>query len=198
MSPETRKSAPTLESLHTSRRSWIYGCLVLLYEVVWFVLLLGCLLFDYALVVFIADIISVTFSDMASLSIEHILPLWNTIAWGGIGGALGPLYSLYWHAVVERDLNRQCWMWYIVQPITGIILGGIVYLTIAAGFIAVQVLVAQAPTVSEIIQAMANPVIKAFHSMVAILAGFRQRFVYEMLTRALRGGSLNRGDKRQQ
>jgi hypothetical protein len=53
--------------------------------------------------------------------------------------------------------------WYIVQPITEIILGDIVYLT-----------------------------------MVAILAGFRQGFVYEMLTRALRDGLFNRGDKRQQ
>ncbi|MDH4137875.1 MAG: hypothetical protein OEW09_14330, partial [Anaerolineae bacterium] len=70
--------------------------------------------------------------------------------------------------------------WYIVQPVMGIILGGIVYLILAAGFVSVQALAAQGPTVTE---TMANPAVKAFHSVVACVAGFRQRFVYEMLDR---------------
>jgi predicted phage tail protein len=65
----------------------------------------------------------------------------------------------------------------------GIILGGIVYLIIASGFISIQVLTAQATDFSQAAQAMANPAIKAFHSVVACIAGFRQRFVYEMLDR---------------
>lgn len=166
-----------------SRWSLIYGYPVLLYEVVWFMLLLGSLLFDHSLAVFIAGLTKTTVSDLASLSMEHVFPLWNTMAWGGIGGVVGSLYSLYWHAAVEQDFDKQYLMWYIVQPIMGIILGGIVYLIIAAGFISVQVLAAQAPTVSEAAQAMSNPAVKAFHSVVACVAGFRQRFVYEMLDR---------------
>ncbi len=164
-----------------SRWSLIYGYPVLLFEVVCFVLLLGSLLFDHSLAVFIANITKTTFSDMASLSMEHIFPLWNTMAWGGIGGVVGSLYSLYWHAAVEQDFDKQYLMWYIVQPIMGVILGGIVYLIIAAGFISIQVLASQAPTFSEAAQAMANPALKAFHSVVACVSGFRQRFVYEML-----------------
>jgi hypothetical protein len=166
-----------------SRWSLIYGYPVLLYEVVWFVLLLGSLLFDHSLAVYIANVAGMTVSDLASLSMEQIFPLWNTMAWGGIGGVVGSLYSLYWHAAVEQDFDKQYLMWYIVQPIMGVILGGIVYLIIAAGFISIQVLAAQAPTYTEAAQAMANPAIKAFHSVVACVAGFRQRFVYEMLDR---------------
>ena len=167
----------------TSRWSLVYGYPVLLYEVVWFVLLLGSLLFDHALAVYIANVAGMTVSDLASLSMEQIFPLWNTMAWGGIGGVVGSLYSLYWHAAVEQDFDKQYVMWYIVQPIMGVILGGIVYLIIAAGFISIQVLAAQAPTFTDAAQAMANPAVKAFHSVVACVAGFRQRFVYEMLDR---------------
>jgi hypothetical protein len=162
---------------NTGRWSVIYGYPVLLYDLVWFLLLLGSLLFDYSLAVFIADITKTT---PISFSMENIFPLWNTMAWGGIGGVVGSLYSLYWHAAVEQDFDRQYLMWYIVQPIMGIILGGIVYLLLASGFMSVQVLASQAPTVTEV---MANPAIKAFHSVVACIAGFRQRFVYEMLDR---------------
>jgi hypothetical protein len=164
-----------------SRWSLIYGYPVLLYEVVWFLLLLGSLLFDHSLAAFIANVTGGVSSDLGSLSMEHIFPLWNTMAWGGIGGVVGSLYSLYWHAAVEQDFDRQYVMWYIVQPIMGVILGGIVYLIIASGFISIQVLAAQASTVSEAAQSMANPAVKAFHSAVAVVAGFRQRFVFELL-----------------
>jgi hypothetical protein len=168
-----------------SRWSLIYGYPVLLYQVVWFLLLLGSLLFDHSLAVFIANLTEVTFSDMASLSMEHIFPLWNTMAWGGIGGVVGSLYSLYWHAAVEQDFDKQYLMWYIVQPIMGVILGGIVYLIIGSGFMSVQVLAGQATDVSGAAQSMASPAIKAFHSVVACVAGFRQRFVYEMLDKVV-------------
>lgn len=167
------------------RWSLIYGYPVLLYQILWFLLLLGSLLFDHSLAVFIANLTKTTFTDMASLSMEHIFPLWNTMAWGGIGGVVGSLYSLYWHAAVEQDFDKQYLMWYIVQPIMGVILGGIVYLIIASGFISIQVLAGQATDFSEAAQTMANPAIKAFHSVVAVVAGFRQRFVYEMLDRVV-------------
>jgi hypothetical protein len=166
----------------SGRWSVVYGYPVLIYEVVCFLLLLGSLLFDHALAVFIANLTGITFSNLTvPLSMEHIFPYWNTMAWGGIGGVVGSLYSLYWHAAYEQDFDKQYLMWYIVQPIMGVILGGIVYLIIAAGFISIQVLAAQAPTFAEAAQAMANPAVKAFHSVVACVAGFRQRFVYEML-----------------
>jgi hypothetical protein len=169
----------------SGRWSVVYGYPVLIYEVVWFLLLLGSLLFDHSLAVFIANLTEVTFSDMASLSMEHIFPYWNTMAWGGIGGVVGSLYSLYWHAAYVKDFDRQYVMNYIVQPIMGIILGGIVYLLFAGGLTSIQVLAGQATGVSEAAQTMANPTIKAFHSVVAVVAGFRNRFVYEMLDRVV-------------
>jgi hypothetical protein len=169
----------------SGRWSVVYGYPVLIYEIVWFLLLLGSLVFDNSLATFIADVTGVTFSDMASLSMEHIFPYWNTMAWGGIGGVVGSLYSLYWHAAYVKDFDRQYVMNYIVQPIMGIILGGIVYLLFAGGLTSIQVLAGQATGVSEAAQTMANPTIKAFHSVVAVVAGFRNRFVYEMLDRVV-------------
>jgi len=172
-----------LERRKTSGRwSVIYGYPVLLYELVWLLLLLGSLLFDHSLAVYIANITGMNFSDLTvPLSMEHVFPLWNTMTWGGIGGVVGSLYSLYWHAAFVKDFDRQYVMNYIVQPVMGIILGGIMYLIIAAGFISVQVLTAQAPTVEQAAQAMATPAVRAFHSVVACIAGFRNRFVYELL-----------------
>jgi hypothetical protein len=173
-----------LEQRKTSGRwSVIYGYPVLLYEVAWFVLLLASLLFDHRLAEFIADITKTTFSDLTvPLSLEHIFPYWNTMAWGGIGGVVGALYSLYWHAAKVKDFDKQYVMWYIVQPIMGVILGGIVYLIIASGFMSVQVLAGQTTGLSgSAAQTMTSPAIKAFHSAVAVVSGFRQRFVYEML-----------------
>ncbi|MDH4138933.1 MAG: hypothetical protein OEW09_19785, partial [Anaerolineae bacterium] len=83
-----------------SRWSLIYGYPVLFYQIVFFLLLLASLVFDHSLAIFIANVTGMTFADMASLSMEHIFPLWNTMAWGGIGGVVGSLYSLYWHAAV--------------------------------------------------------------------------------------------------
>jgi hypothetical protein len=167
---------------NSGRWSVTYGYPVFLYDLAWFLLLLGSLLFDHSLAVFIANITGMTFADLASLSMEHIFPLWNTMAWGGIGGVVGSLYSLYWHAAVEQDFDKQYVMWYIVQPIMGMILGGIVYLIVASGFMSVQVLAGQAADVSEAArQSMTNPAVKAFHSAVAVVAGFRQRFVFELL-----------------
>jgi hypothetical protein len=172
----------------TSRWSSIHGYLVLLYNVIWFLLFLGSLLFDHSLAVFIADITKTTFYDIASLSMDHIFPLWNTMAWGGIGGVVGSLYSL---TALEQDFDKQYLLRYMMQPIMGVILGGIAYLIIATVFISIQVLAGQAVDVSEPTHSLFNPAIKSFLSVVAFVAGFRQRSVYEMLDRLLRGGSLS-------
>ncbi len=178
------KVSAILERRKTSGRwSVIYGYPVFLYNVICFLLLLGCLLFDHPLAVFIANVTGMTFSDLASLSLDHISPYWNTMVWGGIGGVMGSLYSLYWHMSVVKDFDNQYLMWYIVQPIMGFALGGIVYLIIAAGFVSIQMLTGQTASVSGTAQTMTGPIIRAFYSAVAVVAGFRQRFVFEMIDR---------------
>lgn len=96
--------------------------------------------------------------------------------WGGIGGAVGALYSLWWHVADRQDFDRQYLMWYIVQPIMGMVLGGIIYLAIAAGFLVLQATPAVGPT---------NIGSWLMPSLLACLAGFRQNFVYEVLDRIM-------------
>jgi len=178
------KVSAMLERRKTSGRwSVFYGYPVFFYNVILFLALLACLLFDHLLAVRIANVTGMTFSDVASLSMEHISPMWNTMVWGGIGGTMGALYSLYWHMSVAKDFDRQYVMYYIVQPIMGFALGGIVYLIIAAGFVSIGMLTTQTASVSGTAQTMTGPITKAAYSAVAVVAGFRQRFVYEMLDR---------------
>jgi hypothetical protein len=174
-----------LERRKTSGR-WavVYGYPVLVYEIVWCLFLLTSLLFPRLLGNFVANITRTPYEVLAAeFSMEHVLPLWYTMAWAGIGGVVGSLYSLYWHAAQLKDFDRQYLMWYIVQPIMGVILGAIVYLFLASGFITTQVLTDQAATASDAVEALSNPAMRAVHAVVAVVAGFRQRFVYEMLDR---------------
>ena len=97
--------------------------------------------------------------------------------WGGIGGAVGALYSLWWHVADRQDFDRQFVLWYIVQPIMGMVLGGIIYLAIASGFLVLQA--TPAPASPGNVGSWLMP------SLVACVAGFRQNFVYEVLNRVI-------------
>ena len=94
--------------------------------------------------------------------------------WGGLGGVIGALYSLYWHVAKVRDFDKQYTMWYIVQPVIGLLLGALVYLLIGPG-----VLTARGVMESETVA------LSFFPYAVACIAGFRQRFVLEMIDRVI-------------
>ncbi|MFC1975241.1 hypothetical protein ACFLXQ_02455 [Chloroflexota bacterium] len=98
---------------------------------------------------------------------------------GGPGGVIGILYSLYWHVVIQRDFVRQHMMYYLVQPIIGFVLGAMVYLTITTIFFLFESVVHQAPS-NDI---LASPTIIATQVLFGWMAGFRQRFVLEMIER---------------
>jgi H+/Cl- antiporter ClcA len=93
--------------------------------------------------------------------------------WGSVGGVLGALYSLYWHAAHKRDFHKQYLMWYIVQPVNGLVIGGFVYLIVGAGLL---MAVGQTPSGQP-------TVLNLFPYAVSCVVGFRQRFVLEIVDR---------------
>lgn len=102
--------------------------------------------------------------------------LLSTLAWGGIGGVTSALWSLYHHVSVMRDYDPVENLWYYSQPVLGMVLGGIVFLILGAGFLIVQV------DVGSTDAAMGTRLLPA---VVAVIAGFRQTMVLDLIERVI-------------
>lgn len=98
----------------------------------------------------------------------------STLAWGGIGGATSAMWSLYYHISVQRDYEPIENLWYYTQPLIGMVLGGIVFLIMGAGFLVVDA----TPTVG--VGSMGARLVPA---VIAVIAGFRQTVVLDMIER---------------
>ena len=157
--------------LNTSRWANTYGWAAFAYEVLWLGILVLAVFLSPVVVNRIVGIAEGTPGmDPMALSV-----LWNTMAWGGIGGVIGAFYSLYWHAALKKDFDKQYIMWYIVQPVIGLLIGGLVHLLIGAGFLTVM---SKVSTTSDVI-------LSALPYAVACIAGFRQRFILEIIDRII-------------
>jgi hypothetical protein len=156
------------------KQSGYYGPRILVYEAVWLLFLLAGLIFSAPLAGWLTRIAQIGVANEAALL--NIYPILNTMIWGGIGGVVGALYSLWWHISEQQDFDRNYLTWYLVQPLLGLVLGGIVFLLMAGGFLLLQVNL-QDPDAA--IAARLLPY------LTAVLAGFRQNFVYEQFNRLI-------------
>jgi hypothetical protein len=154
---------------NVNRWSNTYGWAIFMYEVAWIVVLV--------LGVFAAQLIAELVTSRAGgvLGTDGLARLWSTMMWGGLGGVIGALYSLYWHVAKVRDFDRQYIMWYVVQPVIGLLLGALVHLVIGAGFLIARGLNQPDQT------AMASLLPYA----VACIVGFRQQSILEMIDRVI-------------
>ena len=142
---------------------------VFIYELVWLALLLMGLVFAAPLAGMLTRAGSITGATASDL-----FPFWNTLMWGGIGGVIGALYALWWHVSDQQDFDRQYVMWYLVQPIMGVVLGGIVFLLLTGGFLILQIKPSDP-----------NAGARLLPYLVAVLAGFRQNFIYNQFDRLI-------------
>jgi len=106
--------------------------------------------------------------------LANLAPIFNTMLWGGIGGVVGAMYALWYHIADRQDFDKHYSMWYHVQPLMGLVLGAITFLILAGGFLVVQV---------NLADANASTGARLIPYLVAVLAGFKQDFVYEQLER---------------
>lgn len=159
-----------LDRIKESRaQSARYGPRILAYQVGWLLLLLLGLIFATPLTRWITIIGGI--GGPALLSINPIL---NTMSWGGIGGVVGALYALWWHISEKQDFDRHYMTWYLVQPLMGLALGGITFLILTGGFLILQV---------DLSGDRASTGALVLPYLAAVLAGFRQNFVYGQLER---------------
>ena len=158
----SRMRESRLQSAHLAPRVFVY-------EVVWLALLLLGLVFAASL----AEIFTRA-GNITGATASDLFPFWNTLMWGGIGGIIGALYALWWHVSDQQDFDRQYMMWYLVQPIMGVVLGGIVFLLLTGGFLLLQIKPSDP-----------NAGARLLPYLVAVLAGFRQNFIYNQLDRLI-------------
>ncbi|MCX7707180.1 MAG: hypothetical protein N2204_04145, partial [Anaerolineae bacterium] len=124
-----------LDRVKESRKqSTYYGPRILAYEAVWLLFLLLGLIFATPLTRWIT-----TVSGVSGPALLNINPILNTMFWGGIGGVVGALYALWWHISEQQNFDRNYMMWYLVQPLMGLVLGGITFLILTGGFLILQV-----------------------------------------------------------
>jgi len=139
---------------------------LMIYEIAWFILLLAGVVFSQPLSSWLLAVTRMTIADFS----VNLQPLLITLIWGGIGGVVGGLWSLWKHVARDQDFDKQHTMWYLTQPIMGVILGGVIHLLFMAGVLIVE---SGATTTTT--------AVRWFPALVACLAGFRQNFAYEWL-----------------
>ena len=135
-----------------------WAWLVFVYDLVWI------LIFGYAIFFF-----------QPSFQAEALVVLWNTMLWGGVGGVINGFYGLYRHASEIQDFDKQYVMWYVAQPMIGMLLGAVVHLIIGTGFLS-----ARGETGSG-----QETVVSLFPYLVACIGGFQQRFVLRLIVRVI-------------
>lgn len=127
-----------------------YGRPILIYLSAWLVLSLG------AIVYFYLD------SSLLSQGLgRHANALVITLFWGAIGGVLSATHSLWWHTSEAQDYDHRFNASYVVRPVVGMILGGLIYAIIAFAF----------DTFS--LDLPGNLLLGLIPSLLALIAGFR-------------------------
>ena len=158
--------------LHLSRRvrkwSTTLGPRLLMYELAWLlVLFVGLLIMP--------GIVSNLLSDSATtLSPAAIQIATRSALWGGVGGAVAALLGLRRHMLQYQDFDRQWSLWYLANPVVGILLGTFVYLILRVGL-------------STLVPSTQGEIQSAWLVyMLGGLAGLQQSLVYDLAGRAVR------------
>jgi len=175
----------------TNSRQWAaeWGPRLFRYETLWMVgLMLAFILsngFWPRISIWLTTVVGV---PTTSVVLSQAMPFLSTLFWGGLGGTIGALWSLWYHISERRDFDREYYIWYLTQPIMGMVLGGLVYLLFATGLLVLQ---ANTQTTSESLGARLLP------SLIAAVGGFRQNFVYEQMGRIVELFSGRQGQNEQ-
>jgi hypothetical protein len=151
--------------------SYSYGIVIFIYGLIWLGLFTAGLIFDEVLFQWFRTAFPGAVPAEATSMVDFFGP-YETIIWGGIGGILGLLYSLYKHVAIVRDFDRQFVIWYFIQPFMGILTGAIVHLFVVAG-------------IFNLLNT-AGPAVQAFGSLAALSFAFRQNYLYAWIEAVLK------------
>ncbi|HXW00230.1 MAG TPA: hypothetical protein VEC93_17555, partial [Anaerolineae bacterium] len=153
------------------RWSLTWGLAVFFYGLVWLIGLIATFL--------LSESLFPTPDESRPPLINLMAAGWPAVVAGGIGGVVGMLNHLYRHVSFDQDFDRQHVMSYVILPITGSIMGGIMYLFLASGYLSLQSLFAEAgaPPVVD------SPTLVAIYIILGWLAGFNQQSLDGLIRR---------------
>ncbi len=109
--------------------------------------------------------------------------LLSTMVWGGVGGVVAVLYSLFKH-VGQRDFDSHYNLSYVGKPFLGLILGASVYMAFNLLIRALGILPAELQDVGEI---TAPAVAPGVMYLMAWISGFKENRIFDLMDRAMKG-----------
>ncbi len=154
--------------------SWKGGLGLLFYEILWMIFYIILILFlPSAVAGFLEARLGDTLGSVFG-STEDIHIFIVSLMMGGFGGVVGALYALWLHIARDQDYSNQYVMWYLTNPLMGMLLGGVMFLFIKGGLIAVT------PESGADID---SPYIIY---ILAWIVGYQQNVAYDIIRRVLR------------
>ncbi|MGD8624531.1 MAG: hypothetical protein PVF47_13480 [Anaerolineae bacterium] len=125
------------------------------------------------------DLISSGGDSAALLEMDVFLP---SMLWGGIGGAVAVLYSLFKH-VGQRDFDSQYLVSYVGKPFLGLIIGAVVYMVFNLVIRALGIFPAGvADAGGEITPTIAPGVVY----LVAWASGFKEQRILDLIDQVMK------------
>lgn len=172
--PESPLAFQILVERRQRRNRWslVWGAVILVYGLIWLVALLAGFLKSGFL--FPVE------AEGNSPLINLLAAGWPAILAGGMGGVIGMFYDLYRHVSFEQDFDRQHLITYPILPLTGLVLGGAMYLFIASGYLSLKSLFSTAPPTVDAPAVMAGTIVLGW------LAGFRQHALHGLIRGLIR------------
>jgi hypothetical protein len=164
--------------------SQTYGWGLFIYEIFFILVFLAALVYDRNIAAWFGGSAAsgTTVDGLTQIpkAISAAYPPWSSMVWGGLGGAVAAIFSLQKHVAELSDFDRRYTVWYVVQPFSGMMLGSVVYLAMVIT-LGIAGLMSGAP-------GDAQPGELASYwipSLVACLAGFRQKYVFAIVEKLL-------------
>lgn len=169
-----------------------YQLPIFLYNAVWLVALLALAVFDRALAIglfnrgitppFELPLVAENGREIGLTMAMYFAP-WFCMIWGGIGGAIGSLYTLRTY-VADREFDHEYIIHYFAHAPMGAVLGAVVYFLFISGFFVVGA-VTQASDLTNPVQQVLTAT-SPLLILIALSFGLVQQAVYAMIDRVVR------------
>lgn len=153
----------------------------------WWILIWGLFWFSAFLALLIVlneswfrDMIAVAGLSNTLVNMDVLL---TTMIWGGIGGVVSVLYSLFKH-VGKRDFDPHYSLSYVGKPFLGVILGATVYMVFNLLMRTLGILPVELGGIEDV--AAAPAVAPGVMYLLAWFSGFKENRIFELLDRLLK------------
>jgi hypothetical protein len=134
-----------------------------------------------AITLFLYEIIWATiltiffFQTNQASEVSDIVLSTSSAIWGGIGGITGAIYALWKHVARDVDFSKQYYLWYLSNPIMGLILGAFIYLVMKGSLLSMSA--------ASNIQDISSPFIIY---LLAFIVGYQQNVAWALVRRIVK------------